>query len=130
MEFLESFIGFVNGKTTDTFFSVAVAFRCCSPQNHRYFLRKTLARWFFYFAHCKTTDTIWLKIWDWFFPWNFPDGRSAISSATKTFFYFNVICCNNRNRITERRYCTSSIRQTFDFELPVITVLSRGTEGS
>ena len=81
-------------------FCVAVVFRCRSPQNHRYFLWEILARWFFAFAHRKTTDTIWSKIWDWFFPWNFPGGRSAISSATKTFFYFNVICCNNRNRIT------------------------------
>ena len=82
------------------FFCVAVVFRCRSPQNHRYFLWEILARWFFGFAHRKTTDTIWSKIWDWFFPQNFPDGRSAISSATKTFFHFNVICCNNRHRIT------------------------------
>ena len=43
------------------------------------------------FAHRKITDTIWSKIWDAFFPWNFPDRGSAISSASKTFFYFNVM---------------------------------------
>ena len=120
IEFFESFIGFDNGKTTDTFlrcggFSVwltekppilfmenfgAVVFWFRSPQNHRYFLWEILVRWFFGFTHRKTTDTIWSKIWDWFFPWNFSDSRSEISSATKTFFYFNVICCNNRNRVT------------------------------
>ena len=81
----------------ENFGSVVFWFR--SPQNHRYFLWEILARWFFTFAHRKTTDTIWSKIWDWFFPWNFPDGRSGILSVTKTFFYFNVICFNTRNRI-------------------------------
>ena len=61
------------------------------PKTHRYFLWKILAQWFFGFAHRKTTDTIWSKIWDAFFPWNFPDGRYAISSAAKIFFYFNVM---------------------------------------
>ena len=63
IEFFESFIGFVNGKTTDTFFCVAVVFRCRLPQNHRYLLWKILARWFVGFVHRKTTDTLYGKFW-------------------------------------------------------------------
>ena len=39
----------------ENFGSVVFWFR--SPQNHRYFLWKILARWFFGFSHRKTTDT-------------------------------------------------------------------------
>ena len=45
----------------------SVVFWYRSPRNHHYFLWEISAQWFFGFAHRETTDTIWSKIWDWFF---------------------------------------------------------------
>ena len=79
IKFFESFIGFVNGKTINTFFLRWVGFSVSLTVNHRYILWQTLARWFFGFDHrklwqilarwffgfaqCKTTDTYYGKFW-------------------------------------------------------------------
>ena len=98
----------------------AVVFWFRSPQNHRYFLWEILARWFLGFANRKTTDTFYGKFWlggflvsliakpPILFGRKFGIGfflgtfQTAVLrfQALQKHFYFNVICCNNRNRVT------------------------------
>ena len=88
-------------KPLTIFFCVALIFRCRSPQNHRYFLWKILAWWFFWFRSPQNHRYYLVENLGLVFSLVLSGRPFCDFKHYKNIFLFqcNMVCCNNRHRI-------------------------------